>query len=249
MSYTAPDYVDTKSQAILALASVIADDDKTALGDGSVNRALDVLADVLAETDVQVPQTNAGAILALAQYADGMIKPEGVIAITENGEGIDVAQYATADVSVSGGGVDFGPCVFIGSSDSVPQVNGYASGSPIVGDLTVGDTIIFTTIASDGTTALGNSFSALIAGGLSVATEFQSDFDTCTPYLVTIGECEEDDEGETYEYLGWKSVELWDGTITRESQTGDIVMYRWLFDVPVMDGNDYGIILVMSTSS
>ncbi len=104
MSYTAPEYVDTKSQAILALASVIADEDKTALGDGSVNRALDVLADVLAESDVQVPQTNAGAILALAQYAGGMVKPEGAITIIENGEGIDVAQYATADVSVSGGG-------------------------------------------------------------------------------------------------------------------------------------------------
>lgn len=104
MSYTAPDYVDTKSQAILALASVIADEDKTALGDGSVNKALDVLADVLAESDVQVPQTNAGAILALAQYAGGMVKPEGAITITENGTGIDVAQYATADVSVSGGG-------------------------------------------------------------------------------------------------------------------------------------------------
>ncbi len=104
MSYTPPTYVDTKSQAILALASVIADEDKTALGDGSVNRALDVLADVLADSDVQVPQTNAGAILALAQYAGGMVKPEGAIAITENGTGIDVAQYATADVSVSGGG-------------------------------------------------------------------------------------------------------------------------------------------------
>ena len=104
MSYTAPQYVDTKEQAVLALASVIADEDKTNLGNGSVNRALDVLADVLAQQDVSVPQTNAGAILALAQYASGMVKPEGTITITENGEGIDVAQYATADVSVSGGG-------------------------------------------------------------------------------------------------------------------------------------------------
>lgn len=104
MSYTPPTYVDTKAQAILALASVVADTDKTALGNGTVNGAIDVLADVLAESDVQVPQTNAGAILALAQYASGMLKPEGTITITENGEGIDVAQYATADVSVSGGG-------------------------------------------------------------------------------------------------------------------------------------------------
>lgn len=130
MSYTPPTYVDTKAQAILALASVVADEDKTNLGDGSVNRALDVLADVLADSDVQVPQTNAGAILALAQYASGMIKPEGTITITENGEGIDVAQYATADVSVSGG-VDVGNLVAVWAQPDAPVVNeelgGYAS--------------------------------------------------------------------------------------------------------------------------
>lgn len=71
MSYTPPTYVDTKAQAILALASVVADTDKTALGDGSVNKALDVLADAMAAQDVSVPQTNAGAILALAQYIGG----------------------------------------------------------------------------------------------------------------------------------------------------------------------------------
>lgn len=71
MSYTPPTYVDTKEQAILALASTIADEDKRALGNGSVNRALDVLADVLAGRNIDVPQTNAGAILALAQYVTG----------------------------------------------------------------------------------------------------------------------------------------------------------------------------------
>ena len=70
MSYTAPQYVDTKEQAIIALASTIKGEAVTG-GDGSVNRALDILADVLAEQDVQVPQTNAGAILALAQYVSG----------------------------------------------------------------------------------------------------------------------------------------------------------------------------------
>lgn len=70
MSYTAPQYVDTKEQAVLALASTIKGEAVTG-GDGSVNRALDILADVLAEEDVQVPQTDAGAILALAQYVSG----------------------------------------------------------------------------------------------------------------------------------------------------------------------------------
>lgn len=136
MSYTAPQYVDTKEQAVLALASVIADEDKTNLGDGSVNRALDVLADVLAKQDVQVPQTNAGAILALAQHASGMVKPEGTIAITENGEGIDVSQYATADVSVSGGGGSATTDVYLWNMtgnvvpSKVEYISGYSGGNP-----------------------------------------------------------------------------------------------------------------------
>ena len=35
---------------------------------------------------------------------EGLIKPEGKITITENGTDIDVAQFRTADVAVSGGG-------------------------------------------------------------------------------------------------------------------------------------------------
>lgn len=71
MSYTIPDSVQTKAEAVLAVASAIADEDMGARYDGTVNTLLDVLADVLAAQDVQVPQTNAGAILALAQYAHG----------------------------------------------------------------------------------------------------------------------------------------------------------------------------------
>lgn len=71
MSYTIPTSVQTKAEAVLAVASAIADEDMGARYDGTVNTSLDVLADVLAAQDVQVPQTNAGAILALAQYAHG----------------------------------------------------------------------------------------------------------------------------------------------------------------------------------
>ena len=70
MAYTIPEYVDTPEQAILAVASAVKDEQVTG-GDGSVNTALDILADTLAQQDVQVPQTNAGAILALAQYVSG----------------------------------------------------------------------------------------------------------------------------------------------------------------------------------
>lgn len=63
--------VSTKAGAILAVASQIAEEDLTPYGNGSVNRALDILADVLAGEDVDVPKTNAGAILALADYIGG----------------------------------------------------------------------------------------------------------------------------------------------------------------------------------
>lgn len=147
-----------------------------------------------------------------------------------------------------GGGVDFGPYVLIGAKESVPVVDGNASVSTVIQSLAVDGTTIITTNSPDGT-EVGNPFAVYVAGGFSVETYWQSDYNTCTPYLVTIGECEEEDGGETYTYLGWKSVEPWDGTITKETQTGDFDAYRWLFDVPVMDGNDYGIILVMSSSS
>lgn len=38
---------------------------------------------------------------------EGLIKPEGNIELTENAENVDIAQFATATVNVSGGGDDF----------------------------------------------------------------------------------------------------------------------------------------------
>lgn len=71
MAYTAPNDLFTSEEAILSLASSIADEDRTNLGNGTINGALDVLADALAERNVEVPPMNAGAILALAQYVTG----------------------------------------------------------------------------------------------------------------------------------------------------------------------------------
>ncbi|MBQ3267456.1 MAG: hypothetical protein IJH08_06035 [Atopobiaceae bacterium] len=70
MAYTIPEYVDTQEQAILAVASAVKGEQVTG-GDGSVNTALDILADALAGEDVEVPMTQQGAILALAQYVGG----------------------------------------------------------------------------------------------------------------------------------------------------------------------------------
>lgn len=71
MAYTPPNDLFTSEEAILSLASSIADEDRTNLGNCTINGALDVLADALAERNVEVPPMNAGAILALAQYVTG----------------------------------------------------------------------------------------------------------------------------------------------------------------------------------
>lgn len=113
MSYTIPEYVDTKEQAVLALASTIADEDKSALGDGSVNRALDVLADTLAGENVDVPQTNAGAILALAQYVGG-------------GGGGD-ASTATVTYTLTGGAGDLFVYCAIGQESEGSGMYSYTS--------------------------------------------------------------------------------------------------------------------------
>lgn len=70
MAYTIPEYVDTTEQAILAVASAVKGEQVTG-GDGNVGTALDILADALAGENVQVPMTQQGAILALAQYVGG----------------------------------------------------------------------------------------------------------------------------------------------------------------------------------
>lgn len=70
MAYSIPEYVDTTEQAILAVASAVKGEQVTG-GDGNVGTALDILADALAGENVEVPMTQQGAILALAQYVGG----------------------------------------------------------------------------------------------------------------------------------------------------------------------------------
>lgn len=71
---------------------------------GTIAGAIDALNDTLAGSDQQPAQTIEGAIRLLGAHIGGGVAPSGTIEITENGEGIDVAQYAYADVNVSGGG-------------------------------------------------------------------------------------------------------------------------------------------------
>lgn len=78
----------------------------TAAKSGNIASAIDALNDALAGSDQKAATTIEGAVRLLGEHigSGGGVAPSGTISITENGEGIDVAQYAYADVNVSGGG-------------------------------------------------------------------------------------------------------------------------------------------------
>lgn len=243
MSYTIPEYVDTQEQAILAVASAVKGEQVTG-GDGSVNTALDILADALAGQDVEVPMTQQGAILALAQYVDGMVKPEGTITITENGEGIDVAQYATADVSVSGGGVDVGALVAVGvrEIESVPTVGNTVDAGDMqyVTKIAVGDAII----------TAGNEYSSSLIRGIS----FAAGTTLTTKWLPAFGDPTQDaafaftftvetvEEG-GYDVDYYKTVTILQDAVTME--TNENSEKRYTFTVPeVGEGTRFAVNLV-----
>ena len=111
MAYTIPEYVDTPEQAILAVASAVKGEQVTG-GDGNVGTALDILADALVGENVEVPMTQQGAILALAQYVGG------------------------------GGGVDVGAPTYIVGGSTAPEVNDRIPNNAAIAGLSIGDTTI-----------------------------------------------------------------------------------------------------------
>ena len=75
----------------------------TASASGTIAGAIDALNDALAGSDQAAAETIEDAVRLLGAHIGGGSTPTGTIEITENGENIDVAQYAYADVNVSGG--------------------------------------------------------------------------------------------------------------------------------------------------
>jgi hypothetical protein len=108
---------------------------------GTITGAIDALNDTLAGSDQKPAQTIEGAIRLLGAHIGGGVAPSGTIEITENGEGIDVAQYAYADVSVSGGGGAQTTDVYLWNMtgnvvpSKVEYVSGYSDGNPTYTEL------------------------------------------------------------------------------------------------------------------
>ena len=74
--------------------------DPTAVADA--RRAVTVVNAIAALYDGDNDATRVSvAIKNIADVASGIVKPSGTKTITENGEGIDVAEYATVDVNVT----------------------------------------------------------------------------------------------------------------------------------------------------
>lgn len=120
---------------------------------------------------------------------EGLIKPEGNIELTENGENINVAAYATATVNVSGGG------------DTIPKLhikfnNEYAE--PVI---PFGNNQAFNRLVSNG---IGNSI-VMVEKGTSVEADFlyiyadnlYTGFDTPTTgiEITNLVNCTVDTEG------------------------------------------------------
>ena len=104
---------------------------------GSIAGAIDALNDALAGSDQQGAETIEDAVRLLGDHIGGG-SVSGTIEITENGEGIDVAQYAYADVNVSGGSSDFTTCtvVLTSNEDFVPVVASFVASDMLIAGTT-----------------------------------------------------------------------------------------------------------------
>lgn len=138
---------------------------------GTIAAAIDALNDALAGSDQPAETTIEGAVRLLGQHIGG--SASGTIEITENGEGIDVAQYAYADVNVSGG-TEYG---------AIKPITFEVNGAPDVFNLTImteeglrqiGNIIVFDGSSSEG------EYEAAAGTVIAVDTAMSTDTATMT---------------------------------------------------------------------
>ena len=167
----------------------------------TITDALDALTDALAGRDVAGGKTIAEAFAILGEHLEDNA-PSGKITISENGTDINVAAYATADVSVSGGGgLDIGR---LGTVElTVNQSYDNIDASLIVLTERDGDSIAAVSVTPDTPTpsfAKGVYVMGALFNGVPVSGTYKVG-DSGTPAPVDIFQSES--HGETFTVFGF----------------------------------------------
>ena len=227
----------TVKDAVTALADTLAGEDA-----GSVATIADAIA-VLAPYVGAAPSgtiaiTENGEGIDVSSYATANVAvpnpSTGTITITENGEGIDVAQYATADVAVSSGGVTIG--------NRVPIY--------VWGDMTnppAANSEVGSTVSDVNTVSIGDSVVFSLEDGYSVGicSGGYAAGVTITTYWMPVSSGETTDNN-AYGYVAtidnsgvnpvFATVSAWDGIITKEDGTGaNVGSKRFTYTVPALE--------------
>lgn len=135
----------TTPEALKALYQTLGGSSGNVAGESKTTGILNKIAALFGSTATadKIPD----AIDNINAVASGVTKPDGKITITENATDINVAQYATADVNVSGGGgssdfstakvaiIDPDECLerFVGPCVENNKSRGYFNGDPSEG--------------------------------------------------------------------------------------------------------------------
>lgn len=157
----------------------------------------------------------------------------GTITITENGTGIDVSSYATADVNVSGGGsISLGNVNFVIADDATVKAGDEISGGDAVISVSIGDQIV---------AGVGSDYSRIpkVAAGANVVAAFAPYDPNENPQLLA-RKCVVDWDTHTYTSIG-SSVDV-DATISTVQSDSD----EWLAAAFVMPDLEVGTSLLLS---
>ena len=206
----------------------------------TITEALDLLNDTLSGSD----QASGSTISDMLSTLSGNIVPSGTITITENGTGIDVSPYATADVNVSGG-ASVGalvPIRFYSSNDNVPAVDDYCYLDSHINAIHIGESPVIESKNVETGIEINGA-----AAGCEVTTcigpAYLSQADAISGYIVTLT---------TSEYNDWliATIRPWDGTITTEwfkfdngyvpttADDAERAYKRYVYTVPALDADE-----------
>ena len=207
----------------------------------TISEALDLLNDTLAGSDQAGASTISDALGALS----GNIVPSSTLTITENGTGIDVAQYAAVDVAVSGGTSvgAFVPIRAFYNNDDVPAVGDYCTLDTNFNAIYIGESLVIESKKVDAGTEING-----VAAGCEVTTcigpAYLSQMDAISGYIVTLTPTEYGDDIIA-------TIRPWDGTITTEWFKIDDDTYvpttaddtertakRYVYTVPALDAGE-----------